>query len=159
MLRIPPFLPLFLLAALAGDVAFGKTGDADGETVTPVTQLLEAAATGDPQAAGEILPLDEIVQVHVAELVDFLAAMVGADEAHLGDENFRLVHGREMHRLSLTHARSAFSPDSKYLFTLPDGLQTEAVFMPYQDRNTICVSTMVGCPAGCAFCASSASTA
>ena len=42
---------------------------------------------------------------------------------------------------------------SKYLFSLPDGLQTEAVFMPYQDRNTICVSTMVGCPAGCAFCA------
>jgi 23S rRNA (adenine2503-C2)-methyltransferase len=42
---------------------------------------------------------------------------------------------------------------SKYLYTLNDGFSTEAVFMPYQDRKTICVSTMVGCPAGCAFCA------
>jgi 23S rRNA (adenine2503-C2)-methyltransferase len=42
---------------------------------------------------------------------------------------------------------------SKYLYTLRDGFSTEAVFMPYQDRKTICVSTMVGCPAGCAFCA------
>jgi 23S rRNA (adenine2503-C2)-methyltransferase len=41
----------------------------------------------------------------------------------------------------------------KYLFTLRDGRQMEAVYMPYADRKTICVSTMVGCPAGCAFCA------
>ena len=32
----------------------------------------------------------------------------------------------------------------KYLFTLPDGRQMEAVYMPYLDRKTICVSTMVG---------------
>lgn len=41
----------------------------------------------------------------------------------------------------------------KYLFTLQDGRQMEAVYMPYLDRKTICVSTMVGCPARCAFCA------
>ncbi len=28
--------------------------------------------------------------------------------------------------------------------------------MPYLDRKTICVSTMVGCPAKCAFCATGA---
>ncbi|MFC4455738.1 23S rRNA (adenine(2503)-C(2))-methyltransferase RlmN [Deinococcus sonorensis] len=44
----------------------------------------------------------------------------------------------------------------KYLFTLPDGRQMEAVYMPYLDRKTICVSTMVGCPAKCAFCATGA---
>ncbi|MFC6591458.1 23S rRNA (adenine(2503)-C(2))-methyltransferase RlmN [Deinococcus lacus] len=44
----------------------------------------------------------------------------------------------------------------KYLFTLPDGRQMEAVYMPYLDRKTICVSTMVGCPARCAFCATGA---
>ena len=26
--------------------------------------------------------------------------------------------------------------------------------MPEQDRSTICISTQVGCPVGCAFCAS-----
>ena len=44
----------------------------------------------------------------------------------------------------------------KYLFTLMDGKQMEAVYMPYEDRKTICVSTMVGCPARCAFCATGA---
>lgn len=44
----------------------------------------------------------------------------------------------------------------RYLFDLPDGKQTEAVYMPYADRKTVCVSSMVGCPAGCAFCATGA---
>jgi 23S rRNA (adenine2503-C2)-methyltransferase len=44
----------------------------------------------------------------------------------------------------------------KYLFTLHDGRQMEAVYMPYLDRKTVCVSTMVGCPARCSFCATGA---
>jgi 23S rRNA (adenine2503-C2)-methyltransferase len=50
--------------------------------------------------------------------------------------------------------RFASADDSvRYLFTLADGKQTEAVYMPYANRRTICVSSMVGCPARCAFCA------
>jgi 23S rRNA (adenine2503-C2)-methyltransferase len=41
----------------------------------------------------------------------------------------------------------------KYLYTLLDGAKTEALYMPYQNRKTICISSMVGCPAGCTFCA------
>ena len=44
----------------------------------------------------------------------------------------------------------------RYLFTLSDGRATEAVYMPYQGRKTVCISSMVGCPAGCAFCATGA---
>jgi len=44
----------------------------------------------------------------------------------------------------------------RYLFTLRDGQRTEAVYMPYAGRKTVCVSSMVGCPAGCAFCATGA---
>jgi 23S rRNA (adenine2503-C2)-methyltransferase len=44
----------------------------------------------------------------------------------------------------------------RYLFTLRDGKQTEAVYMPYANRKTICISSMIGCPAGCAFCATGA---
>jgi 23S rRNA (adenine2503-C2)-methyltransferase len=54
---------------------------------------------------------------------------------------------------SRVEAFDSMDGSSKYLYTLHDGFSTEAVFMPYQDRKTICVSTMVGCPAGCAFCA------
>jgi 23S rRNA (adenine2503-C2)-methyltransferase len=44
----------------------------------------------------------------------------------------------------------------RYLFTLRDGQRTEAFYMPYEGRKTVCVSSMVGCPAGCAFCATGA---
>ena len=44
----------------------------------------------------------------------------------------------------------------KYLFTLLDGQQTEAVYLPYKDRKTVCLSSQVGCPAGCVFCATGA---
>lgn len=41
----------------------------------------------------------------------------------------------------------------KFLYTLRDGMQTEAVYMPYTGRTTLCISSQVGCPAGCTFCA------
>jgi 23S rRNA (adenine2503-C2)-methyltransferase len=45
---------------------------------------------------------------------------------------------------------------SRYLFTLLDGQRTEAVYMPYAGHSTLCVSSMVGCPAACRFCATGA---
>lgn len=41
----------------------------------------------------------------------------------------------------------------KILLTLADGLKIESVLMSYAKRNTVCVSTQVGCPLSCAFCA------
>jgi 23S rRNA (adenine2503-C2)-methyltransferase len=41
----------------------------------------------------------------------------------------------------------------KYLLTLADGQTIESVLMHYQERNTVCVSSQVGCALGCVFCA------
>ena len=41
----------------------------------------------------------------------------------------------------------------KVLLHLSDGEAIEAVLMREEDRRTVCVSTQVGCPVGCAFCA------
>jgi 23S rRNA (adenine2503-C2)-methyltransferase len=41
----------------------------------------------------------------------------------------------------------------KVLFALRDGETIESVFMRYERRRTVCVSTQVGCPVGCPFCA------
>jgi 23S rRNA (adenine2503-C2)-methyltransferase len=41
----------------------------------------------------------------------------------------------------------------KFLFELTDGEKIETVLMWEEDRVTICVSTQVGCPLGCTFCA------
>ncbi len=42
----------------------------------------------------------------------------------------------------------------KYLFRLEDGCLVEAVLIPARHRQTVCVSTQVGCRYRCAFCAS-----
>jgi 23S rRNA (adenine2503-C2)-methyltransferase len=42
----------------------------------------------------------------------------------------------------------------KALIALEDGLEVETVLMRHEDtRNTVCVSSQVGCPMACSFCA------
>ena len=40
----------------------------------------------------------------------------------------------------------------RHLIRLADGEMAETVFIPEESRNTICVSSQVGCPLACAFC-------
>lgn len=42
----------------------------------------------------------------------------------------------------------------KYLWKLRDGNCVESVLMQYHHGNSICISSEVGCPMGCKFCAS-----
>lgn len=46
------------------------------------------------------------------------------------------------------------SSTKKYLISLRDGHQVEAVLMKYAHGNSICISSQVGCRMGCTFCAS-----
>lgn len=41
----------------------------------------------------------------------------------------------------------------KVLIILDDGSKIESVLMRYKERNTVCVSSQVGCPLNCSFCA------
>ena len=49
--------------------------------------------------------------------------------------------------------KSSDGQTNKLLFGLWDGRMIESVLMRYRERNTICISTQVGCPMNCAFCA------
>ncbi|HET9449995.1 MAG TPA: 23S rRNA (adenine(2503)-C(2))-methyltransferase RlmN, partial [Aggregicoccus sp.] len=40
----------------------------------------------------------------------------------------------------------------KYRFKTHDGRYIESVYMPSEDRRTLCVSTQVGCAMACTFC-------
>ncbi len=40
----------------------------------------------------------------------------------------------------------------RYLLTLSDGRSVETVLMPEGDRDTVCISSQVGCPVDCKFC-------
>lgn len=49
--------------------------------------------------------------------------------------------------------QSADGETEKRLFQLSDGETIETVLMRYERRNTLCVSSQVGCAMGCHFCA------
>jgi 23S rRNA (adenine2503-C2)-methyltransferase len=56
------------------------------------------------------------------------------------------------------HLRSPSDSSQKVLFSLADGMTVETVLIPSSrgavaSRHTVCVSSQVGCPAGCTFCA------
>ncbi len=56
--------------------------------------------------------------------------------------------------LSPIEIQTSSDGTTKFLFALADGKRVETVLIPEGDRNTVCVSTQVGCPIRCVFCAS-----
>lgn len=50
------------------------------------------------------------------------------------------------------HQRSADGTE-KFLWRLADGEAVESVLIPEGKRRTLCISSQVGCPLGCVFCA------
>jgi 23S rRNA (adenine2503-C2)-methyltransferase len=48
---------------------------------------------------------------------------------------------------------SANTKTEKYLFQTDDNRKIESVIIPDKERNTLCISTQVGCPLDCKFCA------
>ena len=40
----------------------------------------------------------------------------------------------------------------KWLLEFADGQRIETVYIPEEDRGTVCISTQVGCAVGCTFC-------
>lgn len=55
--------------------------------------------------------------------------------------------------LDYVEHKTSTSGTSKYIFSTNDGNMIESVVIPEEKRNTLCVSTQVGCPLECAFCA------
>ena len=55
--------------------------------------------------------------------------------------------------LELVEKKIATDGTEKYLWKLPDGKHIESVLIPEMRRNTICISSQVGCSLGCHFCA------
>ena len=56
--------------------------------------------------------------------------------------------------LALADKRSSPDGTTKFLFRLRDGEHIETVLIPAGSRQTVCLSTQVGCKFACAFCAS-----
>ncbi|AFY30116.1 23S rRNA (adenine(2503)-C(2))-methyltransferase RlmN [Cyanobium gracile] len=61
--------------------------------------------------------------------------------------------GTGIGRSALLHRSDARDGTTKLLLATADGLSLETVGIPSGDRLTVCVSSQVGCPMACRFCA------
>lgn len=55
--------------------------------------------------------------------------------------------------LKIRHHQTSKDGAVKYVMEGYDGQSFESVYLPTSTHNTVCVSTQVGCPVGCPFCA------
>jgi 23S rRNA (adenine2503-C2)-methyltransferase len=69
------------------------------------------------------------------------------------DLRARLAESVAIGALKVAHRDAAPDETVKYLVEMADGEKIESVYLPYPDRVSVCLSTQVGCPAGCTFCA------
>ncbi|HDP68522.1 MAG TPA: 23S rRNA (adenine(2503)-C(2))-methyltransferase RlmN [Candidatus Marinimicrobia bacterium] len=71
-----------------------------------------------------------------------------------GDLRKKLAEIVDLSQLEIQDKRESCQDDSvKYLFRLKDGHAVEAVYLVAGRRVTVCLSTMVGCPVACPYCA------
>jgi 23S rRNA (adenine2503-C2)-methyltransferase len=64
-----------------------------------------------------------------------------------------LSEGAPAATLELRRLSRATDGTRKYLFLTRDGHAIETVMIPEKGRHTVCISTQVGCPMACKFCA------
>ena len=89
-------------------------------------------------------------QIHVNKINDFSKMTdLSKDMREKLDEIFYFPKIKILKKFE-----SKIDRTKKYLLELDDKNIIEAVFMEYNNRNTICISSQVGCKMGCKFCAS-----
>jgi 23S rRNA (adenine2503-C2)-methyltransferase len=65
----------------------------------------------------------------------------------------RLAAVATIGRSDLVTAQTSRDGTTKLLLEEPDGRRIETVLLPYEARTSVCISSQVGCPVGCVFCA------
>lgn len=116
----------------------------------------------------------DILSMNIPELEEFMSELGEPkyraaqifDGMHKGAEIENMTNLSKKLRETLSEKAELFFPKIeqklvskidgtvKYLFALSDGNLIESVVMRYKHGNTICISSEVGCPMGCKFCAS-----
>ncbi len=66
----------------------------------------------------------------------------------------RLAEEMVLYESSIVRTQTSSDSTIKQLLQWADGATSECVLIPDAERRTACISTQVGCPVGCTFCAS-----
>ena len=108
---------------------------------------------------GEWFSLKNKKKFHAKQLLEWVYQKQETDFAKMTNlsADLRLALQSEFEVISLELVKTQESADNettKFLWKLHDGKFVESVLIRSFDRRTVCVSSQVGCPARCAFCAS-----
>jgi 23S rRNA (adenine2503-C2)-methyltransferase len=108
-----------------------------------LAELREAAGPGEPSYRAKQI-YEAIYRGQVSDLAQISALPVAMRQDLAG-----------RHCIGLPEIAAAYqSTDGtrRYLLRLEDGRSVETVLMPEGERDTICISSQVGCPVDCKFC-------
>jgi len=113
--------------------------------LTPVELAAQLADWGEPRYR-----TDQILDWVYRKGVGDFQAMTNLSQAL----RERLGEAFHLYESKISQRSDAHDGTAKLLLQWPDGATTECVMIPDADRRTACISTQVGCPVGCVFCAS-----
>ncbi len=96
---------------------------------------------------------------HAQQLIEWIYAKGILDPALMTTFSLKLreLIAKELSLQTIRCVKTCLSDDGeteKFLWELADGLHVESVLISSDTRRTVCVSSQVGCPARCSFCAS-----
>ena len=64
----------------------------------------------------------------------------------------KLSDNNNIQRLKTSQHQVSVDGTQKWVFELFDGNKIETVFIPEEERGTLCISSQVGCTLNCSFC-------
>ena len=106
-------------------------------------QQLAEHALGEPSFRGD--QLFKWLYTHLAEEFEEMTNLSK-------DLRAKLEESARVSPLKFKSAHPAADGTTKLTFRCDDGAVVESVFIPSEDRNTLCISSQVGCAMGCTFC-------
>ncbi|HEU4387361.1 MAG TPA: 23S rRNA (adenine(2503)-C(2))-methyltransferase RlmN [Blastocatellia bacterium] len=138
-----------------------------------MTNDSEVSTAGTRISAASGADMTELIGLSEAEICDFLTSL--GEKPYRGRQLYAAIYRRRiadfdqvtdlqktLRRILSEHAvitrtrtgRVFTSTDGtkRFLLELGDGLEVEAVYIPETHRDTICISSQVGCALACDFC-------
>ena len=132
---------------------------AEREKTRPMTSLPDLKGLR-PEALREQFRKDGIKPFHADQVVAWLYARGVDNPAEMTDLpaelRSTLASNWQTRALELAAVQKSADGTRKLALRAVDDAVVEAVVIPEERRNTLCVSTQVGCPLDCSFCATGA---
>ena len=112
---------------------------------TALKQVLADIGVAEKEQNMRVRQIWSWLYVHGVQDIDKMTTLSGALRNQLAEHH-------TLERLSVSEKQVSEDGTRKYLFKLHDGHEIETVYIPENDRGTLCISSQVGCTLNCTFC-------